>query len=228
MRRAGRVVISAGPTREPIDPVRFISNYSTGTMGMCLAREALRRKYRVTLVTGPVDVAPPRGARVVSVEQAGQMRRALRQQMRTADVLIMAAAVCDFQPLRRQRMKLPRRARLTLALKATPDIVGSLPRRRGQLIVGFALESGSPLERARTKLRRKRLDLIVAQHLPAPRRAGQAGLNGAVPFGPNPVKAWLLDAQGGTKRLGRISKTRLAGKLFDAIEQCRSSSDAAA
>lgn len=217
MRRLRRVLISAGPTREPIDPVRFISNYSTGTMGVCLAREALRRGWLVTLVTGPVNVAPPRGARMISVEQAGQMRRALRRHMRTADVLIMAAAVCDFQPARRQRVKLPRRGRWTLALKATPDIVGSLPRRKGQLVVGFALESGSPLARARMKLRWKRLDLLVAQQL-----------NGAAPFGANPVKAWLLDAQGGTERLGKISKTRLAGRLFDAIEQCRSASDAAA
>jgi phosphopantothenoylcysteine decarboxylase/phosphopantothenate--cysteine ligase len=224
----GRIVISAGPTREPIDPVRFISNYSTGTMGMCLAREALRRNYQVTLVTGPVDAAPPKGAQVVSVEQAGQMQRALRSRMRTADVLIMAAAVCDFQPAARRRAKLPRRGRVTLALKATPDIVGRLPRRKGQLFVGFALESGSPLRRARAKLRRKRLDLLVAQHLPAPRRAGQAGLGGATPFGPNPVRAWLLDAQGGTERLGTISKARLAGRLFDAIEQCRSSNGSAA
>lgn len=217
MRRLRRILISAGPTREPIDPVRFISNYSTGTMGLCLAREALRRKHRVTLVTGPVDVALPRGARIVSVEQAGQMQRALRRQMRFADVLIMAAAVCDFQPAKRQRVKLPRSERWTLALKATPDIIGSLPRRKGQLFVGFALESGSPLARARAKLRRKRLDLLVAQQL-----------NGATPFGANPVKAWLLDARGGTERLGKISKTRLAGRLFDAIEQCRSASDAAA
>ena len=126
-----RVLISAGPTREPIDPVRFLSNYSTGYMGSCLAREAGRRGHRVTLVTGPTEIAPPRGARLVRVERSGQMRAALQRHMRAADVLIMAAAVCDYQPAQMRAHKLPRRGRLVLSLKATPDIVGSLPRRRG-------------------------------------------------------------------------------------------------
>lgn len=208
-----RVLISAGPTREPIDPVRFLSNYSTGYMGSCLAREAKRRGHRVTLVTGPTEISPPRGARLVRVERAGQMRAALQRHMRAADVLIMAAAVCDYQPAQVRPRKLPRRGRLVLSLKATPDIVGSLPRRRGQLVVGFALEGSRVLERAKAKLRQKRLGLIVAQ-----------AMNGMSPFGARPLQAWLLDAQGAVRRLGHISKPRLAKQLFDAIEQYHAAS----
>lgn len=203
-----RVLISAGPTREPIDPVRFLSNYSTGYMGSCLAREAKRRGHHVTLVTGPAEIPPPRGARFVRVERAGQMRAALQRHMRAADVLIMAAAVCDYRPVQVRPHKLPRRGRLVLSLKATPDIVSSLPRRRGQLVVGFALEGARVVAKAKAKLRQKRLDLLVAQHL-----------NGTSPFGEQAVRAWLLDAQGTVRRLGRISKPRLARQLFDAIEQ---------
>lgn len=210
--RSLRVLISAGPTREPIDPVRFLSNYSTGYMGSCLAREARRRGHRVTLVTGPTEISPPRGITVVRVERAGQMRAALYRCMREADVLIMAAAVCDYQPAQVRPRKLPRRGRLVLSLKATPDIVSSLPRRRGQLVVGFALEGARVVAKAKAKLRQKRLDLIVAQ-----------ALNGTSPFGARPLQAWLLDAQGAVRRLGHLSKPRLAKQLFDAIGQRRRS-----
>lgn len=214
-----RVLISAGPTREPIDPVRFLSNYSTGYMGHCLASEALKRGHRVVLVSGATRVPPPRGVRTVWVEQAHQMQTTLRRLLPDADVLLMAAAVCDFQPARAQREKLPRRGTLTLPLKATPDIVGNLPRRRGQLVVGFAVETSKGLTRAKAKLRSKRLDLIVAQHLPAPRSSRQAGVNGTSPFGEQPVRACLLDGRGTVRRLGLISKPRLARTVFDEIER---------
>ena len=207
-----RVLISAGPTREPIDPVRFLSNYSTGYMGSCLAREAGRRGHRVTLVTGPTEIPLPRGTTVVRVERAGQMRAALQRHMRAVDVLIMAAAVCDYQPAQVRPHKLPRRGRLVLSLKATPDIVSSLPRRRGQLVVGFALEGAWALAKAKAKLRQKRLDLLVAQQM-----------NGTSPFGEQAVRAWLLDPQGTVRRLGHVLKPQLAKQLFDAIEERRRS-----
>jgi len=206
MTRPLRILISSGPTREPIDPVRFVSNYSTGYMGSCLAAEALRRGHRVTLVSGPTDLAPPRGARLIRVERAHQMQAALRRQMRRADVLMMAAAVSDFEPARPRAKKLARRGSLRLALKATPDIVGTLPRRRGQLLVGFALETSRGVARARAKLRAKRLDLIVGQHM-----------NGARPFGRQRVNAFLLDAAGGVRRLGRLDKPALARIVLDEI-----------
>lgn len=208
-RRPLRVLISAGPTREPIDPVRFLSNYSTGYLGSCLTREALRRGHRVTLVSGPTAMLPPRRARVVWVERAQDMQAALRRQMPQADVLIMAAAVCDFQAARSRHAKLPRRGRLALSLKATPDIVGNLSRRQGQLVVGFSLETSRWLAHARAKLHHKRLDLIVAQH---------ANGTGS-PFGERPVQACLLDTRGRAKPLGRLSKPQLSRAVFDAIER---------
>ena len=208
MTRPLHILISAGPTREPIDRVRFLSNYSTGLMGSCLATEAIRRGHRVTLVSGPMSFPPPRRARIVWVEQASQMQAALRQRLPKADVLIMAAAVCDFEPIRLMAGKLPRQGKLSLALKATPDIVANLPRRPGQLVVGFALETNRPVERALAKLKRKHLDLIVGQHL-----------NGTgTPFGKQRVKAFLLDASGVATLLGRISKTVLARAILDKIE----------
>ena len=206
-----RVLIASGPTREPIDPVRFLSNYSTGLMGRCLAVEALRRGHRVRVVSGPTSVPLPRGARVVWVEQAQQMQQALRTQARWADALIMAAAVCDFKPIVRRATKLPRRGRLRLALQATPDIVGSLPRRAGQVRVGFALETG-PFARATArsaaKLMAKRLDLIVGETM-----------NGQTPFGKHPVQAFLVHRTGEMRRLGMVSKPRLAHAILDEVER---------
>jgi phosphopantothenoylcysteine decarboxylase/phosphopantothenate--cysteine ligase len=214
-----RILISAGPTREPIDQVRFLSNYSTGFMGHCLAAEAIRRGHRVTFVSGPTCFQPPEGARVVLAQQASQMQAALRQWFPGADVLIMAAAVCDFEPVRLRAGKLPRHGRRSLALKATPDIVGTIPRRPGQLVVGFALEAARPRERAFAKLKRKRLDLIVGQRLPPLRRSGRAGLNGTgSPFGKQHVEAFLLEPSGITTPLGQVSKTALARALLDKIE----------
>src|SRR3989338_3828596 len=144
-RRPLRIVITAGPTREPIDPVRFLSNYSTGYMGARLAAEALARGHRVTVISGPSSEPLSSGARVVAVETASDMEHALRQQAKHADVVIMAAAVSDFRPVRAASTKLPRRLRYRLALEATPDIIARLPRHTGQVVVGFALETNDVL-----------------------------------------------------------------------------------
>lgn len=203
-----RVLISAGPTREPIDAVRFLSNYSTGQMGVCLAAEALRRRCRVTIISGPVSVAYPPRAKVVRVERADEMARALRRQAVGADAVIMAAAVADFRPSRLRAGKLPRQGGLVLRLAATKDILGHLPRRPGQVRVGFALESGRVVPRAQAKLRRKQLDLLLAQRV---RRAH-------APFGAAPVRAWLLQRRGPVMPLGTASKAAVARVLLDKIE----------
>ena len=203
-----RILISSGPTREAIDPVRFISNYSTGYMGAQLAREALARGHQVTVVSGPAQEPLPSGASVVPVESAQQMEQALRRHAPGSDVVIMAAAVSDFRLRRRAGSKLPRRGRLTLALEATPDLIGRLPRRPGQVRVGFAVESKPVLERAARKLRRKRLDLLVAQHLE------ESGM----PFGQRAVRAWLLAPHQRPASLGTRSKSRVARALLDKIE----------
>jgi len=215
-----RFLISRGPTREPLDPVRFISNYSTGFMGHALAVEALARGRRVTLVSGPTELPPPRGARAISIERAEDLRQAMRREAPKADVIIMAAAVSDFQPARPARRKLARRGARRLELRATPDIIGTLPRRSGQLVVGFALESADAVARARRKLVSKRLDLIIGQTMPAPAGArGGPGNGHGSPFGRRPVEAFLLDAGGRVRRPGRIPKPMLARLILDEIDR---------
>ena len=208
-RRPLRIVISAGPTREPIDPVRFLSNYSTGYMGSRLAAEALIRGHRVTVVSGPSVEPLPAGARRITVETAREMEGALRGQATRADVVIMAAAVADFRPVRAASRKLPRRAQLHLTLEATPDIIARLPRRTRQVVVGFALETHDVLSNARRKLHTKRLDLLVAQRV-----NGQG-----IPFGRRAIDAWLLERGGVVTRLGRVSKSRVVRVLLDKIER---------
>ena len=208
MRRPLRILISAGPTREPIDPVRFLSNYSTGYMGARLSAEALARGHQVTVVSGPISEPLPVNARVIRVERTAEMERALRREARRADVVIMAAAVADFRPARHAAAKLRRRHRLRLELEATPDIVGRLPRRSGQVVVGFALETDRVVARAKEKLRAKRLDVLLAQRLNG----------GGSPFGQKPVRAWLLARDGPAAPLGQRSKAKIASALLDKIE----------
>ena len=216
-----RVLISAGPTREPIDRVRFLSNASTGAMGARLAAEALARGHRVSVVSGPVTETLPRAARVIRVEQAAQMEQALRRLSPWADVVIMAAAVCDFRLAHPLPGKLPRRGRLRLSLEATPDLIRGLPRHRGQVVVGFSLEVSRVAERARQKLREKRLDLLLAQRLAGSRTAAarrRRWSSDVSPFGRTSVEAWLVSRDGGVRPLGRRSKPRLARVLLDKIE----------
>lgn len=207
MRHRLRVLISAGPTREPIDPVRFLSNYSTGYMGGRLAAEAAARGHRVTVVRGPTTETFPSSARIIAVDDARSMERALRHAAPRADAIIMAAAVADFRVAKRSRSKLARQGRLMLRLEATPEIIGRLPRRPGQVVAGFALETSDVVGRARRKLVRKQLDALVAQ------RANQPG----GPFGRRAVHAWLL-TRGGTTPLGVCSKRHIARALLDKVE----------
>ena len=202
------LLVTAGPTREPIDQVRFLSNYSTGYMGAQLAAEALARGHRVTVIAGPCQEPMPQGAHVVSVERAEDMERELRRRAVRGHIIMMAAAVADYAARTPRGRKLPRRKGLTLALKATPDIIGRLPRRSGQIVVGFALESGAVVPRAMRKLRTKRLDCLLAQQL-----------NGThTPFGRNRIQAWLLDRSGSIDALGTLSKGRAARALLDKAE----------
>lgn len=211
------MLISRGPTREPLDPVRFLSNYSTGYLGARLAAEALRRGHRVTVVSGPAHEPLPQGAREILVETSRQMERALRRHLGGADTLIMAAAVSDFRPARVTPLKWPRRNRRRLLLEAAPDILARLPRRRGQVIAGFVLESSRVVRRARRKLLAKRLDCVLAQGVRAGRRGDRVG-GARAPFGRQPVRAWLLARDGSAKALGTISKAAVARALLDKIE----------
>lgn len=160
-----RVVVSAGPTHEPLDPVRFLGNRSSGKMGFALAAEAARRGAEVVLVSGPVRLATPRGVERVDVTTAREMEEALRSRVPGADLVVMAAAVADYRPRHRAAEKIKKEGGglNVLELEENPDIVAGLRDvAPGALLVGFAAETHRLAEHARAKLDRKRLDLLVA------------------------------------------------------------------
>jgi len=160
-----RFLVTAGPTREPLDDVRFLSNRSTGRMGYAVAAEGARAGHRVVLVSGPVTLLPPAGAERIEVETALQMQRAVAARLGEADVLVMAAAVADFRPAERiaGKRKKGTAETWTLALVRNPDILAGAASAKGSRIhVGFAVESEDLLENAASKLASKNLDLIVA------------------------------------------------------------------
>ena len=164
------VLVTAGPTREYLDPVRFLSNRSSGKMGFAVARAAARRGARVVLVTGPTALRDPRGLEVVRVEAAREMAAAVDARVTEASIVVAAAAVADYRPKRRTAEKAAKvQGATTIELETTRDIVAGIDRsRRDRIIVGFAAETGDPVERARGKLARKGLDLIVANDVTAP------------------------------------------------------------
>lgn len=163
-----RVLVTAGATREEIDPVRFISNHSSGRMGFAVAEAALKRGAEVTIVAGATTATPPAGARTVRAFSAGEMRDAVLREVAGATVFVAAAAVADYRPAARAHEKMKKsESALTLTLEPTPDILAevSRTRRNGLLVVGFAAETERVVENARDKLTRKNLDAIVANDL---------------------------------------------------------------
>jgi len=159
-----RILITAGGTREYIDPVRFISNASSGKMGYDLARAAIRAGHKVTLITAPTAQKSPRQAEVVEVETAVQMFAAVRKHFVRCDCLIMAAAVADYTPVRPAKTKLKKTGKkLTIKLKPTPDILkwAGKQKKNNQILVGFALEDKAIRARAEKKLKEKNLDIVV-------------------------------------------------------------------
>lgn len=157
-----KILVTAGPTREHIDAVRFISNRSSGKMGFAIARAARRRGAEVTLISGPSSLNPPRGVSFVSVESADEMEKAVLKNLQGKTSLIMAAAVSDFAPSAISKSKIPKTNWLSVDLKATPDILKKIGAKKGRLfLVGFAAETGRDIKRAQDKLKSKNLDLIV-------------------------------------------------------------------
>lgn len=203
-----RIVISAGPTWEMIDPVRFVSNRSSGQLGYALARVAHAHGAQVTLISGPTALQAPRGVHVQHVVSAREMYRACLRAARTADIIIMAAAVADYRPTRLRRQKIKKRGtttRLTLELARNPDILATLCQRRrpGQHIVGFALESQQLMRHARTKLRHKGCDCIIANAVPA--------------IGAKRHRVTIIERNGKTRPLPALSKIQLARRLWSHI-----------
>jgi phosphopantothenoylcysteine decarboxylase/phosphopantothenate--cysteine ligase len=156
------VLITAGPTREKIDPVRYLTNRSSGRMGYALAEAAVRRGARVLLVSGPTSLTPPGAAEVTRVESTEEMRNAVLQFLPQSSIVIKTAAVADYRPKSTAGHKIKRKGPMTLELEATPDILKELSSKKtSQIIVGFAAETENVLENARQKLLAKNLDAIV-------------------------------------------------------------------
>ncbi len=212
-----RVVVTAGGTQEPIDPVRVISNRSSGKMGYALATAARDRGAAVTLVSAPVALPPPRGVELVPAATAAAMRDAVLAALPTADALVMAAAVADYQVAERREAKIKKDgASLWLELVPTPDILaavaawrydGPRPAAARLRVVGFAAESEDLLANARAKLARKRLDLIVANDVT------QEGSG----FGTDTNQVALLDRWGGEEVLPLLPKTEVAHRIWDRV-----------
>lgn len=183
------VIITAGGTQEPLDPVRVLANHSSGKQGFALAQAALDRGARVTLIAAPTALAPPIGAEMVRIKSAAEMSEAVQQAVGEADALIMAAAVADFRPASPRGSKIKKEAGVpTIQLEATEDILAQVAGQRPQVVVGFAAESEDLIENASRKLESKGLDLIVANDITAPESGFAADTNqvtiiraGAVP-----------------------------------------------
>ena len=158
-----KVLISAGPTREYIDPVRFISNPSTGKMGYLIAEYAKKKGFDVILVSGPTYLKPPEGVKLIKVETAEEMQKEILKNFPKVDLLIMAAAVSDWRPFRKFKNKLKRKNQWTLKLIPNPDILKSVAKikKESQKVVGFALETEDIIKNAEKKLKEKKLDLII-------------------------------------------------------------------
>ncbi|MEJ2762371.1 MAG: bifunctional phosphopantothenoylcysteine decarboxylase/phosphopantothenate--cysteine ligase CoaBC, partial [Gammaproteobacteria bacterium] len=203
------LLITAGPTREPFDPVRFVSNPSTGRMGFALARAARRRGADVTLICGPTHLTPPEDVRVVSVGTAKEMYEAVMLYLPEATVVIKAAAVSDYRPTRSEQNKIKKREDvLSVQLERTPDILAEVGRQKGgRLLIGFAAETRDLLAHAREKLRGKNLDWIVANDLSNP----DAG------FGVDTNQVTILYRDGGSEELPKMSKEDLAAALMDRL-----------
>jgi phosphopantothenoylcysteine decarboxylase/phosphopantothenate--cysteine ligase len=208
-----RVVVSAGGTREPLDPVRYITNRSSGKQGHALAAAAARRGARVTLVTSsPLRLPPELQARIgrVDVETAADMERAMAEACPGADVVVMAAAVADFRPKVSAGTKISKEDGLPeLVLEPTPDILAGLAATRpeGQILVGFAAETHDALERGRRKLQRKGVDLLVVNDVSAPGAGFDHDTNAVV----------ILDAHGRTTDVPLTSKDAVANAVFDSV-----------
>jgi phosphopantothenoylcysteine decarboxylase/phosphopantothenate--cysteine ligase len=207
-----KVVVTAGATREPIDPVRFLSNHSSGKMGIAIAKAAWRRGADVTLIAGHVDIPIPSELSTVKAETVSEMAESVARALPKADVLVMAAAPADFRPASKATEKIKKgRSAPSIELEPTEDILKSTISKRAKksLIVGFALETNNGAANAKEKLDTKNLDLIVLNN------ANEEGAG----FGVDTNRVTLIDKSGRHEELDLMSKTDLAEILLDRIEE---------
>jgi phosphopantothenoylcysteine decarboxylase/phosphopantothenate--cysteine ligase len=203
------ILITAGPTREYIDPVRFISNSSTGYFVYQIALEALERGHKVTLISGPTCLTPPKRAKFIPVVSALEMKKAVEKYFPGADCLIMSAAVADYRPAAVSLQKIKKKSsRLTIRLDKNPDILAAAAKKKGRrVVIGFAVETNNVRKNAKAKLAAKDLDFIVA---------AQAG--GKVsPFGDRKIAVSIIQKTGKTET-AHFSKKKLARIILDKAE----------
>jgi len=203
----GKILITAGPTIEPLDPVRYLSNRSTGTMGYEIAAEGKRRGFSVCLVSGPVCLRAPSGMEVVKVTTALEMKDRVLERIEEYDGLIMTAAVCDFRPEKSRKHKIKKRNTMTLRLVKNPDILQEVSKQKALRKIGFALETKNPIKNGRDKLKAKKLDLIIIN------TAGK----GSDPFGPGEGQYTIMDADGNSRKYKKITKKQMSKVIINEL-----------
>ncbi len=205
-----RVLVTAGPTREPMDPARFISNPSSGKMGFALATEALRRKAEVILITGPSELEAFPGIKLIPVTTADEMKEEVFKYFPQVDIVFMAAAVGDYQPVQYSSQKIKKNKDLfLLKLKKTVDILAEIGKKKGnKILIGFAAETEELTNKARKKLKEKNLDIIVANEIGISGSGFQSEFN----------KAIILNKDGEKEELPLMSKSNLASLIIDSID----------
>lgn len=209
MKRKPRILITAGPTREHIDPVRYISNLSSGRLGYALAQCAQRREYEVVLISGPTMLRPPRNIHVVQIVSAADLEKEVKKYFKRSDVLFMSAAVSDYSVKKYHKKKIKRKGILTLRCEATNDILAgiSLKKKDNQFVCGFCLETNKYEENARKKLQEKKLDMIVAHEYGHRQN----------PFGDNRMNPLIIFRDGSSEKIRNISKQKLASYLLNTV-----------
>ncbi len=206
-----KTLVTAGPTHEPIDPVRYITNPSTGKMGFALAQAAKERGADVTLVTGPVNLTPPAGVETVRVKTAGEMASAVLDRADKCKLVIGCAAVSDYTPEQTAEHKIKKtKSEVTLKLKPTVDIMAELGKRKGKkVLVGFSVETRDLIENSLKKLKAKNLDMIVCNDVTRPGAGFAADTNIVT----------ILDRQGGAEQVPQMTKLETAHKILDRVRE---------
>ena len=207
-----RIVVTAGPTREPLDPVRFLSNRSSGKMGYAIAEAALAAGHAVTLISGPVSLQAPPGARLIPIVTGDDLYQAVHDATRDCDALVMCAAVADYRPATSSSRKLAKqKAPFALNLSPTRDILASLPDPRPFLVAGFAAETHDVESNAKKKLLAKKCDLIVANDV--------SGEDFGMESDENEVTIFFRD--GARREISRSTKKNIARELIKIISETR-------
>lgn len=207
-----RFLVTAGPTQEPLDPVRFISNRSSGRMGYAIAEAALETGHAVTLISGRVNLQPLAGVKLIHAITGEDMYRAVNENAAENDVLVMCAAVADYRPANYSEQKIKKTSdRLTLELVPTRDILRSLPRERKFLVVGFAAETNDLVKHAKQKLQDKNLDLIVANDVSRSDMGMESAFNAVT----------ILFPDGKIETIARTSKKNIARELVKIISNLK-------